>query len=1124
MRVCTSCGLPRQGRGSHKPQAPARGRRHPALALGACVGVGVRFFLAGIVFLFLLTSNLLAQDPNDPPPADEARLLRFPTIHGNRIVFTYAGDLYTVPASGGVARRLTSHEGFESFAHFSPDGKWLAFTGQYDGNTEVYVMPSEGGVPRRLTYTATLGRDDISDRMGPNNIVMGWKNDGKHIVFRSRMQSFNDFIGQLFLVPLEGGLPEPLPLPRGGFCSFSPDDKKLVYNRVFREFRTWKRYRGGMADDIWLYDFETKKTENLTNTEAQEIIPMWSGNRIYFLSDRDANKRMNLYAYDLTEKKTRQLTQFTDFDVKFPTLGDKAIVFEYGGWIYRLDLATDKAEKVTIRILEDRVGARAALINVSKNVTNFEVSPDGKRALFGARGDIFTVPAKTGPTRNLTNTPGVHERNSKWSPDGKTIAFISDASGEDEIHLMGPDGKDSRQLTQGGDTYKYAISWSPDGKKILWSDKKNRLSQVDVASKAVKLVAQAPVWEIHDAVWSPDSRWIAWSQEEREGMDKVWLHSVEQGKNTAVTDGWYASTTPAFSGDGKYLFFVSNRDFEPIYSTTEWNHAYRDMAKIYFVTLAKETPSPFKPRSDEVNEPPPPKAEEPKKEAAIKVDLDGLKDRILALPIQVGSYRQLASVGNTLYYVRQGAKDAKPAFQMYDLGARKETGLGTIAGYEISADGKKMLVSQEGKYGIIDLPKAAVALTETLDLSGMEMRLDRQKEWNQIFNECWRQMRDFFYDPNMHGVDWKAMKARYEPLAAHANHRADLTYVIGEMIGELNAGHAYVGGGDMPKAARIPMGLLGAQITRHKATGYYQITKILRGAGWDGKLRSPLTEIGVDAREKDYIIAVNGRPTNEMTNIYEALVGKVGQQVTLKLNSEPREKDSREVVVTPIGSEADLYYYNWVQGNIKKVNDATEGKVGYLHVPDMQANGLNEFAKHFYPQVHKKALIIDMRGNGGGNVSPMLIERLRRQIDMITIARNSVPNMHPAEMIYGPMACILNEFSASDGDLFPYRFRHYKLGKLIGKRSWGGVVGIRGSLPLLDGGSLNRPEFSRYDVEGKKWIIEGYGVDPDIVVDNDPAQEYEGTDEQLNKAIAVLLDELKTKEKTIPPLPPYPKR
>jgi tricorn protease len=1058
------------------------------------------------------------------PAVEEARLLRFPTIHDERIVFTHAGNLYTVPTKGGVARRLTSHDGFEMFPRFSPDGKWLAFTGQYDGNTEVYVMPADGGTPKRLTYTATLGRDDVSDRMGPNNIVMGWKPDGKSIVFRSRMRSFNDFVGQLFTVSVDGGLPEQLPLPHGGFCSFSPDGTKLAYNRVFREFRTWKRYRGGMADDIWVHDFNTKKTENITNHEAQDIIPMWSGNRIYFLSDRDSGQRMNLYVYEPDSKKTRQLTEFKDFDIKFPSLGDAAIVFENGGWIYRFDLSSEKTEKVSVRILEDDTASRGGIVSVSKNVTNYEIAPDGKRALFGARGEVFTVPATTGPTRNLTNTPGAHERNSKWSPDGKWIAFVSDATGEDEIHVVNPNGREQPvQLTTGADTYKYEVHWSPDSKKVLWTDKKLRICYVDVATKKITVVHQAKVWEVRDAVWSPDSKWIAWSQDEQEGLDRVWLYSVEQQKASPVTDGLYTSTTPAFSGDGKYLFFVSNRDFTPIYSNTEWNHAYRDMARIYFAVLAKDTPSPFKPKSDESGEMPP-KPEEPKKEVTVKIDLEGLNDRILALPIQAASYRNLASVGNALWYIRQGSKDAKPAFQMFDLGSRKETALGSVNGFEISADGKKMLVSAEGKYAIIDLPKAAVTVGEGLNLSGMEMMLDRQKEWSQIYHECWRQMRDFFYDSNLHGVDWKAMRAKYEPLLAHVHHRADLTYVIGELIGELNVGHAYVGGGEMPKPSRLQTGLLGAELERDKGSGAYRIRKIIKGNNWDESLRSPLAELGVDAKESDYILAVNGRPTREMGNIFESLVNTVGKQVTLKLAAGPQERETREVVVRPIPDEAKLYYRQWVDGNLKKVTDATDGKVGYLHVPDMQVNGLNEFTRQFYPQVHKKALIIDVRGNGGGNVSPMLIERLRREIAMINISRNSVPHTNPAAMVWGPMVCLMNEYSASDGDLFPYQFRHYRLGKLIGRRSWGGVVGIRGTLPLLDGGYLNRPEFSRYDVAGKEWVIEGRGVTPDIIVDNDPGQEYAGTDQQLERAIQEMLEELKTREKTIPPPPPVPKR
>jgi tricorn protease len=1077
--------------------------------------------------LLLCVSAAIA-DETKPAAEEEVRLLRFPTIHGQRIAFSYAGDLYTVSASGGVARRLTSHAGYEMFPHFSPDGKWIAFTGQYDGNTEIYVIPAEGGEPRRLTYTATLGRDDVSDRMGPNNIVVGWKHDSKHILFRSRMHSFNDFIGQLFLVPLAGGLAEPLPLPRGGFASYSPDDSKLAYNRVFREFRTWKRYRGGMADDVWIYDFTTKKTVNLTHNAAQDIMPMWHGERIYYLSDRDSNRRMNLFVTDLADNTTRPLTQFTDFDNKFPSLGDKAIVFENGGWIYRFDLASEQCEKVSIRILEDRASARGALTNVSKNVTNYEISPDGKRALFGARGDIFTVPAKDGRTRNLTNTSGVHERNSKWSPDGKLIAYVTDATGEDEIYVLAADGKGSaRQLTTGGDTYKYELYWSPDSKKILWSDKKLRLQYVEVESKTVKMIARAKVWEIRDAVWSPDSRWVAYSQQERENMNRVYLFSLEQGKTFLVTDGWYTSTHPAFSGDGKYLFFVSKRDFHPIYSETEWNHAYRDMARIYFVTLDKTTPSPFRPRSDESAEPA--KAEDAKnkdaknKEIVLKVDPDGLSERVLRLPIEAANYRNLASVGGTLFYIRQASKDSKPALQMYDLAARKETVLGSVSGFEISADGKKMLVSQDSKYGIIDLPKSTVTIGEPLNLSGMEMRLDHHQEWRQIFKECWRQMRDFFYDPNMHGVDWKAMRVKYEPLVPHVGHRADLTYVIGEMIAELNAGHAYVGGGDMPHPSRLSTGLLGAKL-RRDPSGYYKIVKILKGANWDPALRSPLAELGLNVKEGDFLLAINGQPVNELKTPYEALINQAGKQVVLKVNSEPKEKGSREIVVVPIDNEAELYYHEWVTDTIKKVTEATDGKVGYVHVPDMQARGLNQFNRYYYPQTHKKAMIIDMRGNGGGNVSPMLIERLRREIAMIDIARNSVPDTDPGAMIYGPKVCLLNEFSASDGDLFPYRFRQHKLGKLIGKRSWGGVVGIRGTLPLLDGGYLNRPEYSRYDVDGKTWIIEGVGVPPDIEVDNDPAREYAGIDDQLDRAIKEILAELKTKEKDLPPPPPYPKK
>ena len=1054
---------------------------------------------------------------------DEARLLRFPAIHGDQIVFTYAGDLYTVAASGGTARRLTSHPGFEMFPRFSPDGAQIAFTGQYDGNTEIFVVPAVGGEPKRLTYTATLGRDEVSDRMGPNNIVMGWTPDGKNVLFRSRMRSFNDFIGQLYTVSAEGGLPEELPLPRGGFASYSPDGKQLVYNRVFREFRTWKRYRGGMTDDVWLYDFATKKTEQLTDDPAQDIFPMFAGGKIYFISDRGKEMRFNLYSVDPTTKKVERHTDFTEFDIKFPSASETAIVFENGGYIYKFDVKTGKAEKVTVHILEDRLGTRGGLTDVSKNIAEFEISPDGKRALFGARGDIFTVPAGEGVTRNLTRTPGVHERNPKWSPDGKSVAFISDATGEDEIHVGPADGSaPAKPVTTGADTYKYEIAWSPDSKKILWADKKLRLQFVEVESKKVTLVNQAKEWEIRDFAWAPDSKWVAFARQEVEMLPKVHLYSLESAKTTEVTDGWYTSGSPAFSADGKYLFFVSARDFNPTYSQTEWNHAYRDMSRIYFVTLAKATPNPLRPKLDDESA----EKKDDKKDSPpeVKVDLDGLAGRIVALPGPAANYRGLTSAGNALYYFR-GATGSPSQLYVFDLSTKKETALGAVGGYEISADGKKMIVSQDGKYGIIDLPKSGpVAIGEALNLSGLEVMLDRRAEWKQMFNECWRQMRDFFYDPNLHGVDWVAVRKKYEPLVDHVAHRADLTYIIGEMISELNVGHAYIGGGELPEVRKIHQGLLGAQYKRDPQSGFFQITRILPGENWNPKRRSPLTEVGVNVGEKEWIVAINGRPTSEVKNINELLVNAGGKPVVLSVSAKPTAEGARRVVVTPITDEGDLYYYAWVQGNIKKVSDASGGKIGYIHIPDMQAAGLNEFAKHYYPQLKKQALVIDVRGNGGGNVSPMLIERLRREAAMIGIARNAEPTVDPAGTFVGPLACLLNEFSASDGDIFPYRFRHYKLGPLIGKRSWGGVVGIRGSLPLLDGGTLSKPEFSRYDLGGKEWIMENVGVSPDIVVDNDPAKEFGGDDQQLNKAVEVLLAELKKNPPKAVTPPPYPKR
>ncbi len=1010
--------------------------------------------LTTLTVLILLLGISLAQE--------DVRLLRFPDVHGNQVVFSYAGDLYTVPLEGGTARRLTSDEkGYEIFPHFSPDGKHIAFTGQYDGNTEVFLIPSEGGIPERLTYTATLNRDDISDRMGPNNIVMAWP-DKDHIVYRSRKQTFNSFKGQLFKVPVNGGLSKELPLPAGSWCSFSPDGKKMAFNRVFREFRTWKYYKGGMADDVWIFDFETNETTNITSNENQNIFPMWAGNKIYFLSDRD--RTMNLFSYDIVTKETTKLTDYTEFDIKFPSLGDKSIIYENGGYLFNYNLSNGSITKVVVNISNDLTTARSGFVDASKYITSWAISPDGQRVVFGARGDVYTLPKKSGITRNITHSSGVHDRNVEWSPDGKFISFISDRTGEDEIYFQVQDGSEAAiQITSNSDTYKYNPIWSPDSKNLLWSDKMGRLNIVDVSAKNVSTVAESDAWEIRDYSWSPDSRWIAYTLPQTNTVNVIMIYDTKTGETKQVTDNWYTASNPVFNKDGKYLFFTSARDFNPVYSWTEWNHAYQDMLGVYFVTLEKSTPSPFKLKNDEVElkagkkeeedhkkdkkkEKDKPQDESKEKEIQnINIDFDDISNRIVKLPVAAGQYYNINPVGDYVYYVFNSSKSEGSELKMYDLKNQKEEELGKVNSFVVSANYEKMLINTSGKYAVIDLPKGKIKPEEFLDLSNMKVKVNFEEEWNQIFTESWRQMRDFFYAPNMHGVDWPSIKEKYAVLLPYVKNRNDLNYIIGEMIGELSVGHAYVLGGDKPKPERIKTGLLGAKISKD-ASGYFVINEILNGENWNEKTRSPLRELGVDVNEGDFIIAIDGSSTKEVNDIYEMLVGKADKEVMLSINTIASENGARQVIVKPISDESGLYYLNWVRNNIEKVSNATDGQVGYIHIPDMGPAGLNEFVKYFYPQLNKKALIIDDRGNGGGNVSPMIIERLNRELTLYGMSRNNGVRTKPQQMMLGPKVMLIDNYSASDGDLFPYQFQKLKMGTIIGVRTWGGVVGIRGSL------------------------------------------------------------------------------
>lgn len=1047
---------------------------------------------------------------------DEARLLRFPATNGSDVVFSYAGDLYTAPLSGGSAQRLTSHIGYEAFAKYSPDGKTIAFTGEYDGNREVYLIPAKGGTPQRLTFTSTNARDDMGDRMGPNNIVMGWTPDGKRIIYRNR--TGDGFTGTLWTISPEGGMPEEIPLPEGGFCCYSPDGKSLAYNRVMREFRTWKYYRGGMADEVWIYD--GKSVKQVTDNDAQDIFPLWVGDEIYFASDRDMT--MNLFVYNTKTKATAKVTDFNDYDVKFPSTNGHLIVFEKGGFLYKLDPRTKQSEQIHITLASDEIYARSERRNVGDLIRSISLSPDGKRVAASARGEVFDIPIGEGITRNITRTPGSNDKNVDWSPDGKYIAFVGDQTGEAEFYLYSIETGTTEQITEDNDSYILHIQWSPDSKHILYTDRKNRIVELDPFSKQKTILMQNEAGAIWDVTYAHDSKWIAYSRTAPNNMNIVYVYNIETKKEYPVTEKWYNSNSPSFSSDGKYLIFSSDRDLSPNYSYVEWNYSYGDMSGVYLTLLAKETPSPFLPKdSESVNEKgkdnaykkegseTDKKKSDKKKITNVIIDPDGLAERTIKLSIQGGA-RNFFCDGKKLWFGTKG--DTK----VFDFETKKTEDYASGSIYYRNGD-KKALLRSKGEYSVVDFPSPKIGKGDAIDRSNMFTTIDYAQEWPQIFNEVWRAFRDGYYLENMHGRDWKAVKEKYAALLPHVKTRLDLNYVIGEMIAEPASGHAYVNPGEYPKPARVKMGLLGAEISIDKS-GYYRIDRIMQGAPYRKELRSPLTEPGMNILEGDYITAIDGIPTNTVSNLYELLIGKADVLTELIINSTASE-GGRKVVVKPIEDEHPLTHYEWIQKNIKTVEEKSGGKVGYIYIPDMGVEGLNEFVRYYYPQLDKEALIIDDRANGGGNVSPMILERLLRAVYRMTMSRHSTMNGTIPEGTHtGPKVLLVNKYSASDGDLFPWSFKANKVGTVIGTRTWGGIVGISGSLPYMDGTDVRVPFFTNYDAKTGQWIVENHGVDPDIVLDNDPIKEQAGEDQQLEKAIQVALEQIKDRK----PLPKTP--
>jgi len=1095
----------------------------------------------------------------------EGRLMRFPDIHGDKIVFVYGGDLWLASSSGGRAQRITTHPGRELFPKFSPDGKWIAFTGQYDGNFNVYVMPAEGGQPKQLTFYQG-GAQPLSDRMGIHDEVVSWFPDSKRIVFLSRRDASNGWTNRLYSVSIDGGWPEPLPIDQGGLISFSPDGTKIAYNIIFRNFRTWKRYTGGLAQSITIYDLKNNTSEDLPHTEWTDTFPMWHGNAIYFSSDRGPEHRLNLYRYDLGAKQTEQLTHFTDFDVMWPSLGPDAIVFENAGYLYTFDPQSNGTKKLNIYLPGERDQAMKHWANVSKSVSDFDISPEGKRAVFSARGDVFTVPAKEGSIRNLTRTPGIRERQVAWSPDGRGIAYVSDRSGEDEIYIAPQDGLGKeQQITSGYKGFKFAPAWSFDSKKLAWADKDLRLWYVDINDRKPVEVDRGKYGEITNYAWSPDSLWLVYDKSENSGFSLVYLYSLETRTSTPVTTSMTNSYGGIFDPEGKYLYFLSDRDYNEIVGSIDFEFANPKTTRVYIVTLRKDEPSPFQVLSDEAQikkEEPAPQATneaaksdnqaagkekqkeiengkeakpgEKEKPAAFHIDLEGIGDRVVALPTDPGVINTLAAGKGFIYYSTtpiQGLSGPIPgetsAVQVYDLKERKsKTLIEGVERFAVSFDGSKLLYEAEGganghTYGIIDAKPDGEKKTGdgALNLSGMRAELDPPQEWKQMFEEVWRQERDYFYEASMNGVDWPKVRDKYAALLPYVADRYSLTYILGEMIGELSNSHTYVGGGDYPSVPAVSVGLLGADFEVDPASGMYRIKKIYPGENWDSSLRSPLTEPGVQVKEGDYLLAVNGRSLRAPQNLYELFVNTANETVTLTVNSKSSDDGSRTVQVKPIADEFKLRELNMIETNRKKVDAATQGRVGYVYLPDMGDEGLNQFVKQYFPQIRKQGLIFDVRYNGGGFVDPLIFARLRRILAGMNSQRNWESSTVPSQVFNGSLACVTNHFAASDGDIFSYYFKYYKLGPLIGERTWGGVRGIGGLVPLMDGGYISRPQASRYDLNSQ-WIIENRGVEPDIVVENRPEQVVKGEDPQLEKAIEVVMKDIQAHPKTLPPRPP----
>jgi tricorn protease len=1073
----------------------------------------------------------------------DTRLLSQPAVSANRVAFTYAGDLWSAKLDGSDVRRLTTADGDEGSPVFSPDGSLVAFSGNYDGNTDVYVIPATGGVPKRLTFHPA------------QDIAQGFSPDGRHVLFVSTRNGATTQNIHLWTVPVDGGVEERLPIPTAAQGTYSPDGRRIAYNPLPRAFDEWKRYRGGRVSQIWLYTSGTHAMEKLPQpaTRSNDVDAMWIGDAVYFRSDRDGE--FNIWAYDVKTKQVKQVTHHADFPVMNASAGAGKIVYEQAGWLHLLDPATGQDRKLTIGVAADLRETRPRWASGNQYIRNASISPTGARAAFEFRGEIVTVPAEKGDARNLTNSVAVHDRAPAWSPDGTRIAWFSDEGGEYQLRVASQDGKgDVKSYKPGGAGFYVGPTWSPDAARIAFTDNSQSVFVLDLKTGTTKKLGANRVYSPLAVggtrlSWSSDSKWLAYAIGTQALVTTLYAWNADEDKSYRITDGLSAVSDPAFDKSGKYLFVLASTDAGP---ALDWfaqsNINLPTTSSIYAIVLRKDLPNPFVKESDEEkpaarpDAPAPPGTPAPAAAGAAaspaapaagaaparpaapangtRIDFDGIEQRIVELPIPAANFGQLQTgEAGMVFFTRRA--DGANAVHRYDLAKRKDDVLLPNAGVvQLSADGKKMLYSLQGAYYIANTATAPVTGPLRLATTDIEVRIDPRAEWTQVFDEAWRINRDYFYAPNMHGVDWPAAKKKYEPLLADAVNKADVNRVITWMMSELSVGHHRGGGGDRLATPRnVPGGLLGADYT--VANGRYRFAKVYGGLNWTPGLRAPLTEPGVNVKEGEYLLAVRGLDVRPPANLYSFFENTSGKLIEITVGPNADGSGSRTVQVVPIANEQALRSRAWVEHNVHVVDSASQGRVAYVYVPNTAQPGYDYFKRYFYPQAHKDAIVVDERDNGGGDIADYYIDILRRPFISYWAMRYGDDLRTPAASIQGPKVLIVNEVAGSGGDLFPWMWHKYAVGPIVGKRTWGGLVGILGFPTLMDGGTITAPNLAIWTPEGG-WVVENEGVPPDIDVEQTPSEVIAGHDPQLEKALEVVMAELGKNPPKSPKRPAYP--